>query len=153
MRKTLEEEAKAFAHYLRDKKWGDVTRLATKIGKTKMYVYRRLRLLNITEESLTNEKTRTDCPTLAEKKTTITHNTSSTHRLEIGRIHDPKTQKRIMKEIANAVGNLKFKDTQSLSNVFIQLVWACHSYILALYPSALVRNFSSTFRVCSGYFL
>lgn len=98
---TPEEEAKAFAHYLRDKKWGDTTRLATKIGKTTKYVYRRLRLLNITEESLTNEKTRTDCPTLAEKKTTITHNTSSTHRLEIGRIHDPKTQRRIMKEIAD----------------------------------------------------
>jgi hypothetical protein len=132
---TPEEEAKAFAYYLKNKKWGDITRLATKIGKSIPYIYRRLALLKITEESLT------------EKKTITAGNALPTHKREIGRIHDPKTQKRIMKEIANAVGNLNFKDTQSLSCSI------CDLFVQARYPSDLVRNFSSTFRVCSGYFL
>jgi ParB family transcriptional regulator, chromosome partitioning protein len=40
------EEAQAFDKYLSNYKWGDVTELAEKIGKSRSYIYRRLKLLD-----------------------------------------------------------------------------------------------------------
>jgi ParB family chromosome partitioning protein len=47
------EEAQAFDKYLSNYKWGDVTELAKSIGKSRSYIYRRLKLLEFPSEIIT----------------------------------------------------------------------------------------------------
>ena len=47
------EEAKAFDKYLSNYKWGNITELADKIGKSRSYIYRRLKLLDFPLDIIT----------------------------------------------------------------------------------------------------
>jgi ParB family chromosome partitioning protein len=47
------EEAQAFDKYLSNYKWGDITELAQKIGKSRRYIYRRLKLLEFPSDIIT----------------------------------------------------------------------------------------------------
>lgn len=44
------EEASAFQQYLENYKWGDISQLACKIGKSHSYIHKRLQLLNLPTE-------------------------------------------------------------------------------------------------------
>lgn len=47
------EEAQAFDKYLSNYKWGDITELAKNIGKSRSYIYRRLKLLEFPSDIIT----------------------------------------------------------------------------------------------------
>ena len=47
------EEAQAFDKYLSNYKWGDITELAQKIGKSRNYIYRRIKLLDFPSDIIT----------------------------------------------------------------------------------------------------
>jgi ParB family transcriptional regulator, chromosome partitioning protein len=47
------EEAQAFDEYLSNYKWGDITELAQSIGKSRSYIYRRLKLLEFPSDIVT----------------------------------------------------------------------------------------------------
>jgi len=61
------EEAKAFERYIRINGWGSETELASRIGKSKWYVSRRLRLLSLPPESMTELLRRHNNPSLLEE--------------------------------------------------------------------------------------
>ena len=68
-RKTLSaiEEEDAFKAYISDFGWGGVSDLATKIGKSKSYVTKRIKLLNLPSDVLHSVITRKIAVSIAEE--------------------------------------------------------------------------------------
>ena len=93
------EEAKAFERYIKTNGWGSEVELATKIGKSKWYVSRRLRLLSLPPESMEELLRRHNNPSLLE---------------EILRIDDEVTRVSLL-EMSPELG-LSSKDVRRLRN-------------------------------------
>jgi ParB family transcriptional regulator, chromosome partitioning protein len=69
------EEAQAFDKYLSNYKWGDVTELAQKIGKSRSYIYRRLKLLDFPLDIINAISKSNIDPSIVEEIASIKDNT------------------------------------------------------------------------------
>jgi len=65
------EEAQAFDKYLSNYRWGNISELAQKIGKSRNYIYRRLKLLNCPLEIITAISGTQIEPSIAEELSSI----------------------------------------------------------------------------------
>ena len=69
------EEAQAFDKYLQHYKWGDITELAQTIGKSRSYIYRRLKLLEFPSDIITAISDSNIDPSIVEEMASIKDNT------------------------------------------------------------------------------
>ena len=69
------EEAQAFDRYLSNYKWGDITELAEKIGKSRKYIYRRLKLLEFPSDIITAISNSNIDPSIIEELASINDET------------------------------------------------------------------------------
>jgi ParB family chromosome partitioning protein len=65
------EEAQAFDKYLSNYKWGDITELAQNIGKSRSYIYRRLKLLEFPSDIITAISNSNVDPSIIEELASI----------------------------------------------------------------------------------
>jgi ParB family chromosome partitioning protein len=68
------EEAQAFDNYLTNYKWGDITELAQSIGKSRSYIYRRLKLLEFSSDIITAITNSNIDPSIVEELASIKDN-------------------------------------------------------------------------------
>jgi ParB family transcriptional regulator, chromosome partitioning protein len=69
------EEAQAFDTYLSNYKWGDITELAESIGKSRSYIYRRLKLLDFPSDIITAISNSNIDPSIVEELASIKEET------------------------------------------------------------------------------
>jgi ParB family transcriptional regulator, chromosome partitioning protein len=69
------EEAQAFDKYLSNYKWGDITELAQNIGKSRSYIYRRLKLLDFPSDIITAISNSNVDPSKIEELSSIKNDT------------------------------------------------------------------------------
>jgi ParB family transcriptional regulator, chromosome partitioning protein len=69
------EEAQAFHNYLSNYRWGDITELAENIGKSRSYIYRRLKLLEFPSDIITAISNSKIDPSIIEELASIKDNT------------------------------------------------------------------------------
>jgi ParB family transcriptional regulator, chromosome partitioning protein len=69
------EEAQAFDKYLSNYKWGDVSELAQRIGKSRSYIYRRLKLLDFPLDMINAISNSNVDPSIVEELSSIKDNT------------------------------------------------------------------------------
>lgn len=69
------EEAHAFDKYLSNYKWGDITELAQNIGKSRSYIYRRLKLLDFPSDIITAISESQIDPSIIEELSSIKDDT------------------------------------------------------------------------------
>jgi ParB family chromosome partitioning protein len=69
------EEAQAFDTYLSNYKWGDITELAKNIGKSRSYIYRRLKLLEFPSDIITAISNSNIDPSIVEELAAIKDDT------------------------------------------------------------------------------
>ncbi|HSF51038.1 MAG TPA: ParB/RepB/Spo0J family partition protein [Nitrososphaeraceae archaeon] len=77
------EEALAFKKYLYNYKWGQITELAYKIGKSHSYIHRRLKLLECSQEIIDALTQRRIEPSIAEEIVSIKHQDVKTNLITL----------------------------------------------------------------------